>query len=155
MANLTRTWRWERFDPDLGENRSLPEAQRFSLEVASGLTAAQLQDVFKAIASVSEAAEGDVPAVYSQALETVVRVKAPPPGQLHTIAGKPIATLKDYIDVILGMAGVYNVRELALAVREFNSISGTERLFWARQSGGSPTTPDQSAALSENQTGDR
>lgn len=42
MPNLTRTYRWERFEPHLGDNLELPPERRFYLEVASGLTKEQL-----------------------------------------------------------------------------------------------------------------
>ena len=47
MPSLTRSFRWERFVPDLGENREL--AKPFFLEIASGLSILERKDAVDAI----------------------------------------------------------------------------------------------------------
>ena len=144
MANLTRAYRWERFAPDIGDNLSLPEGQRLELEVASGLTGEQLRAHRDAITGAFESARETpekLPELLAAALSPVVRLVGS-----HTVDGKPVTTLAEYLGVVFSLSGVYNLREVTQTVLDFNSIEGTSRLFFARHSGGSPTTSARSAA---------
>lgn len=149
MANLTRTWRWETFEPDFGDNLSLPEGQRLQFEIASGISPAQFRAVGDAIASASKVAPGEdekaITQRWADALAPVVRLVPPPLGQLHTVEGRTIASMSDYVAVLMEQAGIYNLKELTEAVREFNSVEGTSRLFSQRRSGGSSTIRAQTA----------
>lgn len=59
MPNLTRTYRWERFEPHLGDNLELPPERRFYLEVASGLTKEQLEAFERATVTVDLVASAE------------------------------------------------------------------------------------------------
>lgn len=144
MANLTRTFRWERFTPDIGDNLELSEGQRLELEVASGLTGAQLAAHSAALTAAFEGAREapeTLPGRLAEAFAPYVRVVG-----THTVDGQPVASLADYLTVVAGLSGVFNLSELAAAVRRYNSVEGTAELFSARRSGGSRTTRGQSAA---------
>lgn len=159
MANLTRTWRWETFEPDFGDNLSLPEGQRLQLEIASGISPAQYRAFGESIQEAAKARDGDSEEViakrWADVFSPVVRMVSPPPGQLHTVEGKTISTLADYIAVLLTMTGIYNLHELTDALRNFNSVEGTSRLFYRRQSGGTSTTRGQTVVKGVETTAGR
>ena len=54
MTTLTRAWR-EAYDPDIGNNRAFPEKDRLFLEIASGLSAAQLKQMSDSITAADQA----------------------------------------------------------------------------------------------------
>jgi len=157
MAILSRTYRWEKFAPDLGENLSLPPEARLHLEIASGISAKQLDDVMHGLKAAWEAgrAEGDakekeqlVLNSFSAALEPVVRVVG-----TNSVAGADVRTLREYVGVVASMRGRYNLDELTRALMAFNSLEGTEKLFSERHSGGLLTTRALSAAKAGETTG--
>lgn len=152
MADITRTYRWEKFAPDLGNNLDLPEDKRFNLEIASGLPPARLvqfeEDIGKA-AKADNVVESAV--LYTAAMEGLVRVVGE-----NTIAGIQVNTLKDYVALLMGTpetsVDLFNLIEVTVALREFNSLTGQARLFWRRHSGGLLSMPGQSVAKNANQT---
>lgn len=152
MADITRTYRWEKFAPDLGNNLELEEAKRFYLEIASGLPPARLvqfeEDIGKA-AKAENVAESA--ALYTAAMNGLVRVVGE-----NTIAGTPVNTIKDYVALLIGTpetsVDLFNLIEVTVALREFNSLTGQARLFWRRHSGGLLSTPGQSVAKSASPT---
>jgi len=151
MANLKRTYRWEKWAPNLGDNRELPEAERLHLELATGLTAAKLSEVAKALRLVAEekfqAPAKDTPAesleaavrsaaddmlarqrrVIVAALSDVVRVRGGP----HHVDGKVLTSLEDYVALAQGFAdaGLLLLTELREALWAFNSVEGPDELF--------------------------
>jgi len=150
MADLKRTYRWERYTPDLGDNREQPEGQRLELDVASALTGEQLAQYDAAVRDAFEAAKQtpvELPALLAAAFAPYVRLVGS-----HTVEGKPVTNLGEYLGVVTSLSGVYNLRELAQVVRDFNSVGGTGELFSQRHSGGLRTTRAGSAAP---QTGGR
>lgn len=152
MTTLTRAWRWERFAPDIGENLSLPEADRLHLLVASGLSAARLQqhrDAYDDAASDSSSSAALV-AGFSRVFDGLVRVDG-----THTIDGKKVETLEQYLEVVVESSGVYNLSELGRVVVEFNSVQGTQQLFWRRHAGGLLSTRAQNAVKDSAPTGGR
>ena len=138
MTTLTRAWRWEAYDPDIGDNRAFPEKDRLFLEIASGLSAAQLKQMSDSITAADQTQE---PAkAWAAAFAPFVRLVGE-----HTIDGRQVRTLEEYIAVVADMAGVYNLRELYSAVMDFNSVRGTQQLFSQRHSGGLLSTRARSA----------
>jgi hypothetical protein len=151
--NLTRTFRWERFEPNLGENLELPEEKRFFLLISSGLSkvamaelSGRFEDLQKRLASEEMTEESLI-----DALEAVYNgtIKV---GEPSTIDGKKVDTFRDYLAVVVGVTGLYSWLELFTALRDFNSYSGTRALFYARRSGGISSIPAQSAAKNESAT---
>jgi hypothetical protein len=151
MANLTRTWRWEQFHPDLGENLDLPPKDRLTLRIASALPTARISDLrrdfYAAIVAAvkDERPTAEATAAAAEAFAVVFAGIVEVVGD-NTIAGKPVATLAQYLAAILDCSGIYSLTELLEAVIGFNSLEGTQRLFSERHSGGLLSTRAQSAA---------
>ncbi len=139
MANLTRTYRWLRYIPDLGDNRELPKP--FYLELTSGLTKLALAGFYERLRVWSEekheGAEAFVEAT-TALLSPHVRMGAEP----LSLEGRPITTLREYIAMGLDVLGESPVLELVRMVREYNELGeGPKLVFFERPSGGTSTTP--------------
>ena len=141
MADLTRTHRWESFVPDLGDNRAQPKP--FFLLIASGLTKENLRAFHASLDALGarmvevadDAARIDA---WAEVFAPYVQMGDEP----LVIDGKPIATLRDYLALLLvEVQGQYNTIELSLALADYNSFQGTRRLFFERLSGGPLSTP--------------
>ncbi len=162
MAALDSIHTWERWAPNIGDNRKRTPPVLF-LELATGLTAAQLAGVgaklrelgklelvFPDTADMTpeqveagrrEALEGfkaSVRAVWVEALAPYVRVEGGP----HTVQGLPLATLEDYVKLVqtradFGFAALQALRE---ALDSFNGFEGPDELFSPRSSGGARST---------------
>lgn len=173
---------WERYEPRLGENHNLPVEQRFFLEVACGLTKMQLKACTRALdfsalrldaAAVVEEAKASKgeDETHEEALQRVgeqrmgelcvaqlaekwgpfVRVG---PGK-HTLDGKPVATLKDYLSAVIAQPGRFNVIELSKVLAQLNSVTGTHALFSERLSGGPISTVGPSTDAAAAAAGSR
>ncbi len=144
MANLTRSWRWETFHPDIGENLDLPPGERLTLRIASALPGERLEQMRaeygEALVAGIENADA-MAAAFAKVFEGLVEVVG-----AHSIDGKPVETLAQYLGVVARAGGIYGLTELVSAVGEFNSIQGTHRLFFERHSGGLLSTRAQTAA---------
>lgn len=169
MADLSILHRWERFAPDIGNNRQLPEADRLWLEVKSSMTRAELIAFNQRLADLhrergalvekqlkalerndgTAAAQADfeanlealVVAGYTAALSEVARVVG-----RNTLGGAPCNTLEEYLAAVHQLADGFNVLELVAAVKDANSVGGSTQLFSGRRSGGWAGTRAQSAA---------
>lgn len=148
MANLGLI-RWQKYAPDVGNNRELPSHQQLVLEVAVGLTKLQLQslrftlpltpaapdetDEQKAAREAADEAAGlDLAASVWGAF---VRLK----GDQHTVGDKKVSDLRSYLGAVPA-TGVYEVGRI---LRHLNSLTGAEELFSERSSGGLSTTGDR------------
>jgi len=141
MPTLTRTYRWERFEPHLGDNLELPAGRRFYLELASGLSKAQLEAFGMAHReAMKETPEASV-APTAKALESYVRLGAEP----LVVDGQPVDTLEKYVGLCFSTPGLFNLVELTNTLAEFNSLGGTFSHFSAWRSGGVSGTRAQSA----------
>jgi adenylosuccinate lyase len=145
MASLDTLHRWTKFAPDIGNNRDLPAGEQLLLEVAAGLPKTALTALADAL---REAADD---AARIEALSRYVRLVGGP----HTLGGVQVATLKDYFDIVAGLAGGYNLRELFAAVGHFNSFAEADAVFSERRSGGTAFMPPRSAARDGDETGGR
>jgi hypothetical protein len=169
MPDLKLNQRWERFAPTLDGNDELPRP--FFFEVACGLTRAEMRQfddalerllVEKMKAATAEIGEppedaaakdawqeqladrlitGEIDAV-ATALEPYVRMGSEP----LTIGGKPITTVRAYLEAVAVVADQEALREPLKALHTLNSLGGRQQLFSKRRSGGFTTTPDRSAA---------
>lgn len=176
MANLTRSYTFKRWAPDLGENRELPGGPVLFLELATGLTPERMdliaQDLMKArqlrlkrpelapdadADAITAAYRGamrehlaDIRKVYVDALAPYVRVHAGP----HTVDGMPLATLDDYLAIVETSADTgFRARvDLEEALSRFNDVRGPDELFLPRRSGGVRSTDAQSNAAAVSQT---
>lgn len=149
MATLTRRTRWEPYAPNLGDNLELPEAERLTLEVATGLTKQQLLDLGAATRELKWGDGETLLTNFVNLLGPYVRVVG-----THTIEGKPVTTLAELLALVVESpsASSYFLLEVTGQLMEANSVSGGLRLFSLRRSGGGATTAAQSAAKTENPT---
>lgn len=161
MANLTRTWSWEKWVPPLGDN---PGEKPFYLEIASGLTKEQLEEFLagaaKATDTPPETPEGvDRWRPYADqvagALSKYVRLGAEPLRLLDKPDGTVVFEVKTLSDFcLLALQGPQAALwELSRALGRYNTIGGQYELFFARHSGGTGSTPDPSVVKDEGQTG--
>lgn len=156
MPSLDNAFKWVRYEPDLGGNRQLPEAQRFFLEVACGLTKLQLERLYEQLGEKSKdrQTEGktleelftEYAADLSDVLGCFVRMGKEP----LKLNGAEVKTLADYLEVAVRQHGQPLVTELFTAVRTANSVEGTRELFSGRHSGGFTFTGEPSAEQDES-----
>ena len=152
MAKLEYLHHWARYVPDIGDNRSLEKP--FFLEVATGMSAADFRKLFEDLSASRDAVtarEGhtnaDLAAAQAEVLARVVRLGSEP----LVVGDRPIATLAEYCDLGFAHLGV-PYTEMLQAVQKYNSVGEAHQPFFERRSGGSPTTPEQSAAPAGAQT---
>jgi hypothetical protein len=171
MAEIGFLHRWERYAPDLGDNRQRANSERLWIEVKSSMTRAELDAFNQSIVALhrergerlgqhmkavhdlepTEAkAKTDafleellqfVADSYVAALRPCVRLVG-----RHTLGGKPCESLDQYIAILLPLSDAFNIIELLDVVKAANSVSGTTALFSERRSGGWVGTPRQTAA---------
>lgn len=161
MPSFDHAWRWVRLEPELGDNRKLPEAKRFFLEVAAGLTKDQMQALFEGLAEKTKTrnVEGkemedifrEYAADLAAAFGPFVRMGSEP----LRINGAEVKTLADYFGVGVRQKAQPIITELFAAVRTANSVEGTRELFSGRHSGGFTFTGEPSAELDESPRGAR
>lgn len=137
MADLTRTHRWLRYVPDLGDNREL--AAPFYVEVASGLTKVQLSDYHAALRAWGETKHEleAFAAATTELLTPYVRMGREP----LSVQGRRVLDLGAYIALGMEVMGESPVLELLRVVREYNELGGPKVLFSAPPSGGTSSTP--------------
>lgn len=156
MAKLEYLHRWHRLVPDIGGNKELPAP--FFLEVASGLSveatvalSADLQEAHKRVAETQGASRKDLAEALAGVLSRAVRMGSEP----LEVAGKPVTTLAEYIEMTLAHVGAVGYLEITQSVRDLNSVDGVQALFFARHSGGTATTPAPSVVKDAGPTGGR
>lgn len=151
MAELTRTHRWLRYVPDLGDNRELPAP--FYLEVASGLTKVQLVEYHEALAAWSKVKHEPeaFAAATTELLAPYVRMGREP----LSVQGKPVEDLGAYVALGMEVMGESPVLELLRVVREYNELGGPKVLFSAPPSGGTSSTPATSTGRAGEPTAPR
>lgn len=180
MADLQLNRRWEPYAPKLDGNDELERP--FLFELACGLTRKEMRELddqvsqllkerhravleghgepnkkwndkklrewSEALAEKLLAAEIDV---VTEVLGPFVRMGSEP----LTIAGKPITTLRQYLEAVAVVADQAALMEPLRALRQANSLNGEQVLFSGRHSGGGTTTPSRSAAKRNGQKGGR
>ena len=122
MATLKSRIRWKKWAPDLGENRTLEGGPALYLELATDLTAQQLEEAAAKLTARGEPVTtrdellASMRARFSEALGPYVRVHGGP----HTVDGQPLATFDDYLALVTQGAGLgaSQLRELQAAPRE-------------------------------------
>lgn len=141
MANLSLA-KWARYEPSIPGNADLPVAERFFLEVASGLTVVRFQEMLDALRAAT------TPAGIAAALDGVVRLGTVP----LTLDGEEIRTAADYVEQLLEQRGVPLFAELQERLGHWNSYGGTREVFFERPSGGIASTPGPSTDPGSVQT---
>lgn len=152
MAEISRTFRWQRFVPDLGDNRDLPKP--FYLEVAVGITREQLDQLLAAGKELHEKAYVDGPAGVVAAVDDLAKMLSPfirMGKEPLVVDGKTVASLRDYLELCASMPNLVNALELPMAVRFCNQLGGDQELFFERLSGGFSSTPAPNGARAGSQ----
>ena len=171
MADFGALSRWEKFAPDIGDNRQRPAGERLWLEIKSSMTRLELIAFERALKD-TQTARRERAEAYVAALRAV-KDGGPPPdadayqadmesamltGYLaalspacrlvgtHTLGGSPVATLAEYVAAVATLSDGYNLLELPAAVKDANSVGGATQLFSERRSGGWAGTPAPSSA---------
>lgn len=130
MAQLT-AWRWERFVPNLGNNREVDKP--FWFRIKSGLSKVQLAAFEKSMADIRTTPDADVtPELLASVFSGLVEFGDEP----LVVDGAAVTTLDGYFGVMLGLTSYEPFIELGHSVVELNSLSGTRTLFYERLSGG-------------------
>lgn len=150
MANLTRTHKWLRYVPDIGDNRELPAP--FYLEVASGLTKVELSEYHEAFGAWAQ----EKCASEEAFLDSVLRLLAPlvrMGTEPLLVRGRPVPTLRDFLALAMDVMGESPVLEVLKAVRDYNTLGGPKVLFSALPSGGTAGIPTPSTERAGASTG--
>lgn len=172
-----RSFHFEVFVPNLGDNHKLPADQQLRLLLATGVTKKDLRIFEKAgqvkvspqeiiagaIERVDEKitkaddAEAALEEFHDKLLEATYDLQAAGLAKVwadyvklerggHTIDGRAVGTLEQYLQVIVRQNGLFNFVEIGKAFRQYNSAEGAFRLFSNALSGGSTGTDSQSSA---------
>jgi hypothetical protein len=145
MATLDNLQRWVAFVPDIGNNRQLPPEAQLVLEVATSLPKETLLRFQEDLSAAPR--EGESPDdVRIRALSQYMRLVGGP----HSLGGRSVANIGDYVRLCIELTGHYNLREVFAAVGYFNSFTANDALFSERLSGGTAFTLHRSAAPEEN-----
>jgi len=152
MANLSSAVRWERWVPNVGNNRKLKPYEQLSFLIAVGLSTNETLHLLSDVdltpskppdEETSEEKKARIDArnakVFDQLAVSIGRyVKLQ---GTHTIDGKTVTTYREYLDAVPFEVSFDVVRVL----RYWNTMQGADELFFARSSGESPTTDDPAA----------
>ncbi len=172
MANFERLFHFEKFVPNLGNNRELLTDQ-LTLDLAVGLTKVQLRAFARGPKEANEAPAGSLSVdeaqlqgsalelarirLQNEAFKTKLAELWGPyvkmgPGN-HSVEGVPITSLRDYLSLVVDQPGIFNLIELREEVMRLNSVEGTRALFSDAPAGGSTSTRRPSVGLEGSQTG--
>jgi hypothetical protein len=130
MPSFETLARWERYEPSLGNNLSLPEKERFYLRICAGLTL----DEYLAMTDRLQVVRGAKDT--AAALAGIVELGDEP----LRVRGQKVETLEAYVELAASQVGQDLLMELIAKVTRLNSIGGAQELFSERLSGGSRTT---------------
>jgi hypothetical protein len=139
---LTLT-KWEKYFPDIGNNRALPVEGRVYLEVERGLSTRQREGFYREVVAVLASAQQPQtkdaePFTHRLAgvLSMHVRFGAEP---LKHEAGE-VKTLEEYVALVMDLPGTGYFDELVGLVRKANSFGKEDADFFERPSGTAPGT---------------
>lgn len=153
MADLSSK-KWARYEPSLPGNAELPEAQRFYLEVAAGLSVieyAAASDGFFSEWRATETDDKTIGARLAKHLGPFVRFGAEP----LTLDGEVVDDLARYLQVISEQRAAPLVIELIGCFGYHNSYEGQRELFSVRSFGGTTGTASRKTEPAESQTAAR
>lgn len=174
MANFEKAFHFRRFVPNIGNNKQLPQPDQLALELATGMTKVDvlafnsgIRTSLKSVPPPFVAPEGMTPEAADEAKANAVLdhragvlagiwgpyVRLEHGG--HTIEGRPVGNLGEYLRALIGQNGSFAIMEISNEVARLNSVDGTLALFSDALSGGSAGTDDQSSAKDVSPTADR
>lgn len=130
---------WEKYYPDIGNNRALPAEGRVYLEVERGLSVRQRVGYAKQLGDVLATTAEDG---FEHRLTGVL--------SMHVKFGKEalkhedgeVTTLEQYVTLVNGLGLVRYINELLWLVAKANSFSTEDASFFERPSGTAPGTSD-------------
>ena len=145
MPDLSRTWTWAEYTPDLGDNRQQPKP--FFFKVKSCLTKDELKALSDRLVALDTSAD-DFIAKWAEAFKDLVELGDEP----LTIQRRPVQNLAQYAAEVVQLSGGHAfLLELQDALMHFNSWQGQRELFYARRSGGTAFTPGPSVVKGSGQ----
>jgi len=118
-------WHWEEYAPAIGNNKSLPPGERFTLRVKAGITKARF-------AKLLDDAKASTPEQWHEALRDLVEMG---PAKL-TVDGSPVDTLLDFLKLAEEQRNGELLKELLGAIVWHNSIQGARSFTYGPLSGG-------------------
>lgn len=134
MPDLKTLGRWEKYVPNLGDNRE--QEKPFFLLVQADLTI-QAYSAFLGRFQAWLETPGDEPvSTFVGVFDGLVKMGSEP----LSINGEPVTDFPGYVKVLLSLTGIDLVLELVQVIRHYNSVEGTRELFFERLSGGRFTT---------------
>lgn len=170
--NFERLWHWQPWAPNLGNNLELPEDQQLTIDIGVGLTKVELREAMESVNKMTspfampianaegvfdEAATNEALLVkfeksadeMASGLSKFVRLGT----GSHSINGKPLTNLRDYLRFCVEQPGAFGILELFREIAQLNSIDGTRALFLGPPAGGSTSTRHKNSEPEKNQTG--
>lgn len=178
MADLQLRHRWEPWAPKLDGNDELEKP--FFFELVCGLSRAEMRklddDMRRVLGEKTKVASDTMPEAeksatpeqrrewFEQLAEKLLAAEIDAVNEVLgplirmgteplTVAGKPITSFREYLEVVAQVSDQAALMEPLRAVRAANSLNGEQVLFSARRSGGSTTTPSRGAASKAAKTG--
>lgn len=169
--NFERLWHWYRFAPNLGNNLELPEAEQLTLEIGVGLTKVEIESLRIGLQKIVSPyvvpivvdgkvdleateieADKHIDLAASAMAEAWDKFARLGPGN-HSINGRPLTCLKDYLKAAMVQPGVFQVIELFDTIIHFNTVTGSRALFSVPPAGGVTSTRQKNSAQGSNQMG--
>lgn len=139
---LTLT-RWDKYYPDIGNNRALPVEGRVYLEVERGLSTRAREAFYREVMAVFSSAsvpqaEG-VPS-FPHRLAAVLSMHVKYGAEPLKHEGGEVTTLEGYVELVLDLGQQSLLDELIGLVRKANSFGKEDADFFVRPSGTAPGT---------------
>jgi hypothetical protein len=130
---------WEKYFPDIGNNRALPAAQRVYLEVERGLSTRVREGFAKQLAEVFATAEADG---FLHRLAAVLSLHVRFGTEPLKHEGGEVTTLEGYVELVFDLGSQRYTDDLLGLVRRANSFGKQDADFFERPSGTAPGTSD-------------
>lgn len=129
---------WDRYEPDVGNNRELPKQSRVFLLVERGLSVRQREAYAKELQA---AFTGDA-AGLTHRLAAVLSMHLKWGGEALKHAEGEVTTLEQYLELVNSRPGVPWTEELLGLVLRANSFGREDAQLFERPSGTAPGTPE-------------
>jgi hypothetical protein len=137
--------KWDKYYPDLGNNRALPVEGRVYLEVERGLSTrareAFFREVLAVFSSASEPQTEGAP-TFPHRLAAVLSMHLRFGKEPLRHEGGEVTTLEDFVALLLDLGQQEYLDEVIGLVRKANSFGKQDADFFARPSGTAPGTSD-------------
>ncbi len=138
MTTLTLT-HWDKYYPDIGNNRALPVEGRVYLEVERGLSTRAREAFYRQVAEVfgTQQVEGKS---LSHRLAAVLSMHVKYGAEPLKHEGGEVTTLEGYVELVEDLGQRAWLDELLGLVKRANSLSKEDADFFERPSGTAPGT---------------